>query len=135
MRKSLPLAFPPSPSNGIWSPGLPEPAFLGIRSPPGTPVPCYVVSDSWPGWLSILPSFAFICTHLYVHQLEAAWLPSLLPAHPGCRVFPLPSSPSSFPSLPFGFLQGSSALRPYLTRSDTHVIFSLDWPCLPPVGV
>ena len=135
MRKSLPLAFPPSPSNGIWSPGLPEPAFLGIRSPPGTPVPCYVVSDSWPGWLSILPSFAFICTHLYVHQPEAAWLPSLLPAHPGCQVFPLPSSPSSFPSLPFGFLQGSSALLPYLTRSDTHVIFSLDWPCLPPVGV
>ncbi len=62
------------------------PTFFGLRSASVSTTPCFVISDSWPGWMAILPSFAFHCLYLFVPNSDAPWLPTLLQHHADCQV-------------------------------------------------
>jgi len=58
---------------------------MGIRSPVHSFTPCFVICNTWPGWLAVLPSFGFQCTHLVqpircvvvINAPPPPWLPAL----------------------------------------------------------
>jgi hypothetical protein len=100
--------------------------FVGVRRPQASFTPCVVFSDSWPGWLSVLPSFSFGCTYLFTSSPSAAWLSPLLRLHGGCEVglFP-PSGHVSSTLIAFG--QGSLEVSTFLTSHwDSRWVFILD---------
>ncbi len=100
--------------------------FLGVRRPPGDFTPCAVVTDTRPGWLSVLPSFGFHCCTLFVPDPSAPWLPTLLHSHSDCQVFRFAAT-VSIPALPYIFGQGSLAVATLLQHQMlSHWVFSLD---------
>jgi hypothetical protein len=71
------------------------------------------MSDTWPRWLHVLPSFSFICRHLFTSHPVAAWVAQLGVSHPGCEVTLLTPNMSFMaldPSITFVLLQGSTSL-------------------------
>lgn len=92
---------------------------MGIRftRPEAAGTACWVVSDSWPGWLHVLPSFSFLCKHLFTSSPATAWVAQLVHSHPGCNVSLL-TPRMNFPPLDhdisFIFLQGSAELASWL---------------------
>jgi len=121
----------PVPASSLWTS-----SFLGIRSSSLAPTPCFVVSDSWPGWLSILPSFGFTCSVLLITDASVPWLAALLQSHPRCRVVPLSDATKvDFSGYSFGFLQGSHRLYSLISTPSAHIVHSLDFPApSPPPG-
>ncbi len=84
-------------------------SYMGIMpSLPSTDsTPCYVMSDTWPGWLHVLPSFSFICRHLFTSHASNPWVAQLVASHPGCCVTSLTPHmrfPVLDPSITFGFI-------------------------------
>jgi len=101
------------PSSWEWvSPSLTTPALptctMGVHRVGPTHTPCIVISDSWPRWLTMLPSYAFTCCHLLVNDPAAPWITPLLSHHVDCQVSPL-STYTALPSTPFAF--GQCSLR------------------------
>ena len=90
-------------------------AVMGIRSPVHSFTPCFVICNTWPGWLAVLPSFGFQCTHLVSSYPSAAWLSLMLRPHPGYLLLRLHphSLPSELSLYQYGFMQGSSRLAQF----------------------
>jgi hypothetical protein len=99
---------------------------LGLHRPSHCHTHCTVVSDSWPGWLAILPSNAFQCHRLFIIDPSASWLPVLLQYHVDCQVLPIAST-SDIQEDEWVFGQGSSAIGASLTLlPQARWIFSLN---------
>lgn len=103
---------------------------MGIRSPVHSFTPCFVICNTWPSWLAVLPSFGFQCTHLVFSNPSAAWLSLMLRPHPGCLLLRLHphSLPSELSLYQYGFMQGSSRLAQFCpTFSSINFIYNLDF--------
>jgi hypothetical protein len=96
--------------------------YVGQRRTVAPPTSCTVVADTWPGWLLVLPSHGFRCSHLLVPDLSAPWLPFLLQLHPDCRVSAL-SLELSLASTHYAFGQGTTFAAEVLQRSAFPVWF------------
>ncbi len=102
---------------------------VGTRFRPATLTPCLVITDSWPGWLTVLPSSGFLCKQLVVPDPAAPWLIPLLQPHVGCQVFSW-AQPLGLDSTLHAFGQGSSAVAEYLSQGGfSFWLFSADASC------
>jgi len=102
---------------------------MGICFSPSAFTPCFVVCDTWPGWLAILPSFGFQCLHLVCSSPSAPWLPRVLLKHPGCTTTLLEYEglPPALLGYRFGFMQGSSHLATFCAQySFPQLVCSLN---------
>lgn len=94
-----------------------------------------MVSESWPGWLQVLPSFGLSCAACFSSS-QSGWIDGLLQAHPSCLRFTLPQLLLSLLEVTdpvWCFIQGSLALLPFLPPAWPErftVIWSLSQPSI-----
>jgi hypothetical protein len=109
---------------------------LYVKSQPPQQHPCYVIAESWPGWMAVLPLSSFHCTKLFVSDVTSAWVSTLRPTGSPTVIVPLHSLPNHAPPS-WCFIQGSIQLLdaiPTSWRLHSTIVASLSCHFSPPEG-